>query len=46
LLVREHPEIIIELIRGRPGIKLPGQPTISLAPTDMRPSALGTPVST
>jgi hypothetical protein len=25
-LVREHPEIIIELIRGRPGIKLGVKP--------------------
>lgn len=34
-LVREHPEIAVELVRGRPGVKLPAQPTVSLAPTDM-----------
>ena len=34
-LVREHPEIAVELVRGRPGIKLPGRPAASLAPTDM-----------
>jgi hypothetical protein len=34
-LVRERPEIVVELVRGWPGIKLPGQPTVSLAPTDM-----------
>lgn len=34
-LVREHPEIAVELVRGRPGVKLPAHPTVSLAPTDM-----------
>jgi hypothetical protein len=34
-LVREHPEIAVELIRGTAGIKLPGQLAVSLAPTDM-----------
>ena len=34
-LVREHPEIAVELVRGRPGVKLPARPTVSLAPTDM-----------
>jgi hypothetical protein len=34
-LVREHPEIAVELVRGWPGVKLPGQPAASLAPTGM-----------
>jgi hypothetical protein len=34
-LVREHPELAVELVRGRPGVKLPAQPVVSLAPTDM-----------
>jgi hypothetical protein len=34
-LVREHPEIAVELIRGTAGVKLPGQLAVSLAPTDM-----------
>jgi hypothetical protein len=34
-LVREHPEIAVELVRGTPGVKLPGQLAVSLAPTDM-----------
>jgi hypothetical protein len=34
-LVREHPELAVELVRGRPGVKLPAQPKVSLAPTDM-----------
>jgi hypothetical protein len=34
-LVREHPEIAVELIRDAPGITLPGQVAVSLAPTDM-----------
>jgi hypothetical protein len=34
-LVREHPEIAVDLVRGATGVKLPGQVTVSLAPTDM-----------
>jgi hypothetical protein len=34
-LVREHPEIAAELVRGAPGVKLPAQLAVSLAPTDM-----------
>jgi hypothetical protein len=34
-LVREHPEIAVELVRGTAGVKLPGQLSVSLAPTDM-----------
>jgi hypothetical protein len=34
-LVREHPEIAVELVRGTIGVDLPGQLEISLAPTDM-----------
>jgi hypothetical protein len=34
-LVREHPELAVELVRGRPGVKLPAQLRVSLAPTDM-----------
>jgi hypothetical protein len=34
-LVRQHPEIAAELIRGTAGILLPGEVAVSLAPTDM-----------
>ena len=34
-LVRQHPEIAVDLIAGTPGIRLPRQPAVSLAPTDM-----------
>jgi hypothetical protein len=34
-LVREHPEIAVEFVRGNVGVKLPGQVAVSLAPTDM-----------
>jgi hypothetical protein len=34
-LVRQHPEIAVDLIAGTPGIHLPRQPAVSLAPTDM-----------
>jgi hypothetical protein len=34
-LVREHPEIAVELVRGAVGVELPGQLAISLASTDM-----------
>ena len=34
-LVRQHPEIAVELVQGTAGIKLPAQVTVSLAPTDM-----------
>jgi hypothetical protein len=34
-LVREHPEIAVELVRGTSGIELPGQLAVALAPTDM-----------
>jgi hypothetical protein len=34
-LVREHPEIAAELVRGTPGVKLPARLGVSLAPTDM-----------
>jgi hypothetical protein len=34
-LVREHPEIAVEFVRGTDGIALPGQLAVSLAPTDM-----------
>jgi hypothetical protein len=34
-LVREHPDLALDLVRGRPGIKLPRNPKTSLAPTDM-----------
>src|ERR1700760_2260326 len=34
-LVRQHPEIAVELIQGTDGIDLPGQVSVSLAPTDM-----------
>ena len=34
-LVREHPEIAVELVRGATGIQLPRQVAVTLAPTDM-----------
>src|SRR3984957_2020082 len=34
-LVRQHPEIAVDLLRGTAGITLPGRPAVSLAPTDM-----------
>src|SRR5580698_4528784 len=34
-LVRQHPEIALELVQGNVGVKLPDQLTVSLAPTDM-----------
>jgi hypothetical protein len=34
-LVRQHPEIAVDLIAGTPGIRLPRRPAVSLAPTDM-----------
>lgn len=34
-LVRQHPEIAVDLLRGTAGITLPGQVSVSLAPTDM-----------
>jgi hypothetical protein len=34
-LVRQHPEIAVELIAGTPGIRLPRRAAVSLAPTDM-----------
>jgi hypothetical protein len=34
-LVRDHPEIAVELVRGTVGVELPGQMDVSLAPTDM-----------
>ena len=34
-LVRQHPEIAVELIQGTDGIDLPGQVAVALAPTDM-----------
>src|SRR5450756_219928 len=34
-LVRQHPDIAVDLIAGTPGIRLPRQPAVSLAPTDM-----------
>ncbi len=34
-LVRQHSEIAVDLIAGTPGIQLPRQPAVSLAPTDM-----------
>jgi len=34
-LVRDHPEIAVELVRGTVGVELPGQLAVSLAPTDM-----------
>jgi len=34
-LVRQHPEIAVDLLQDIPGIRLPRQVTASLAPTDM-----------
>jgi hypothetical protein len=34
-LVRQHPEIALDLIQGTAGVMLPEQATVSLAPTDM-----------
>jgi hypothetical protein len=34
-LVRQHPEIAVDLLRGTAGITLPGRVSVSLAPTDM-----------
>jgi hypothetical protein len=34
-LVRQHPEIALELIQGTAGVALPAQVAVSLAPTDM-----------
>jgi hypothetical protein len=34
-LVRQHPEIAVDLIAGAKGIRLPRQVAVSLAPTDM-----------
>jgi hypothetical protein len=34
-LVRQHPEIALELIQGTAGVTLPEQAAVSLAPTDM-----------
>ncbi len=34
-LVRQHPEIAVDLLHGTPGITLPGRAAVSLAPTDM-----------
>src|SRR5690242_16629678 len=34
-LVRQHPEIAVELIQGAAGLRLPGEIAVSLAPTDM-----------
>jgi hypothetical protein len=34
-LVRQHPEIAVDLVRGAAGIPLPGRVAASLAPTDM-----------
>ncbi len=34
-LVRQHPEIALDLIAGAKGIRLPSQVAVSLAPTDM-----------
>jgi hypothetical protein len=34
-LVRQHPEIAVDLIQGTNGIKLPVEVAVSLAPTDM-----------
>jgi len=34
-LVRQHPEIAVELVHGTAGVKLPAQLAVSLAPTDM-----------
>jgi hypothetical protein len=34
-LVRQCPEIAVGLVQGTPGVKLPGEVTAALAPTDM-----------
>jgi hypothetical protein len=34
-LVRQHPEIAVDLVRASAGIALPGTVAASLAPTDM-----------
>jgi hypothetical protein len=34
-LVRQHPEIAVDLLQGTPGITLPGRAAVTLAPTDM-----------
>jgi len=34
-LVRQHPEIAVDLVRDAAGIPLPGRVDASLAPTDM-----------
>src|ERR1700674_2214618 len=34
-LVRQHPEIAMDLLQDTPGITLPGRATVTLAPTDM-----------
>jgi hypothetical protein len=34
-LVRQHPELAVELVQGTAGISLPGHVAVSLAPTDM-----------
>jgi hypothetical protein len=34
-LVRQHPEIAVDLVHATPGIRLPGEVAVSLAPTDM-----------
>jgi hypothetical protein len=34
-LVRQHPEIAVDLLKGTPGITLPARAAVSLAPTDM-----------
>ena len=34
-LVRQHPEIAVDLLQGTAGITLPGRAAVSLAPTDM-----------
>jgi hypothetical protein len=34
-LVRQHPEIAVELVHGAAGIQLPGEVAVTLAPTDM-----------
>src|ERR1700729_3083484 len=33
-LVRQHPELAVELVQGA-GVELPGEVAVSLAPTDM-----------
>src|SRR5580693_10175016 len=34
-LVRQHPEIAVELVASTAGVTLPGRVSVSLAPTDM-----------